>query len=218
MDKDRQIRFLYPPLIFFTSIALGIWLDNSSAIKYSIQVFFKDANHTGLAVAILGLTSIVVVIGFLIGTLTVFFLRIIFFWNKSCFYELKLSKKALAQIGDLILKNKDDIITKKDRLYAGAVFDHSYIPENVHRWIARRWNAFLISSASILALILSLIIRGILNIKLTCGWGLTVLFFILVFLIQACYSWKESMHMIEFMIRVKKNDNKNISKSSETDD
>ena len=211
MDKDRQIRFLYPPLIFLSSIAFGIWLDDVSTVKTSIATFFKNTNNTSVAVTILGLSSIVLVIGFLLGTLTVFVLRIMF-WKNNFIYELKLKEKSYQEIGGLILAKKDGSISKKDRLYAGVVFDHGYISENIHRWIIRRWNAFFISSSSTLALFISLFVGNLIEITLSWTWVFTVLGFGIIFILQARFSWLETMRMIEFMIRVKNNENESIQK------
>jgi len=205
MDKDRQIRFLYPPLIFLGSIAFGIWLDHSDVIRNLIEKFLKGDNNTKLTVALLGAGSIVLVTGFLLGTITVLILRVLFPNNRFS-YEFKLAEKSYDKIGKLILKSKDDKIKKEDRMYAGVVFDHSYISENIHLWIVRRWNAFFIASSSIVGLILSLLVGHLLGVAFTCGWVLTVIGSIILFTIQGWSSWIETMRMIVFMTRVKKND------------
>lgn len=209
MDKDRQIRFLYPPLIFLSSIALGIWLDPSDLLRKTISTFFNYKNNADVFVALLGASSLVLVLGFLIGTLTVFFLRFLFSEN-GFNYEIKLKNKLYKQIGDLILDKKDDSITKEERFYAGVVFDHNFIAENIHRWIIRRWNAFFISSSSTIALFLSLLVGYLLKVTFTYSWILTILSFAIIFIIQACFSYIETMRMIEFMIKVKNKEKTNI--------
>ena len=215
MDKDRQIRFLYPPLIFLSSIAFAIWLDRPSNITKQIEVFFTGTNNTSIAVALLGASSVVLVLGFLLGTITVLSLRALFPCNRFN-YEFKLSDKAYNEIGEKILDKKTDKIKEEDRMYAGVVYDHSFIAENIHRWIIRRWNAFFIASSSTVALVLSLVIgHCVMGISFTCGWVLTVIGLVCLFVLQGYSSWIETMRMIVFMTRVKKDDK---AKSNNTDD
>ena len=205
MDKDRQIRFLYPPLIFLCSIALGIWLDYPNALWNKISYLFSNDNKTSIVIALLGAGSLILVLGYLIGTITILLLHLLFPKNRFN-YEFKLSQETYNKIGKLIFKNKNDIVQKKERMYAAVVFDHSHIDDNIHRWIVRRWNAFLIASFSVIALIASLICGCLLGISFTCGWVLTVIFFIACFILQGRLSWIETMRMITFLTRVKKND------------
>lgn len=79
MDKDRQIRFLYPPLIFLASICLGIYFDTSGSLQKTISDFFKTEINSNVAIALIGTGSLVLLLGFLLGTLTVFLLRLGFF-------------------------------------------------------------------------------------------------------------------------------------------
>ncbi len=216
MDKDRQIRFLYPPLIFLGSLAFGIWFDKSSLLYADIEKFFSNQNNTSIAVALIGITSIVLLFGFLLGTITILILRG-FFPNNRFNYEFKLSEESYQKIGKLILRNKKDKVHKKDRMFAVVVFDHSYIHENVHRWIARRWNAFLIASSSVIGLVSSLIVGNLLNVNLGCSWIIPVIILIVLFILQGYSSWIETMRMIEFMTRVKK-DNTPEEKGNQPED
>lgn len=214
MDKDRQIRFLYPPLIFLASLALGMYFDSSGELRKIISEFIKTEINANIAIAIIGLSSIVLLLGFLLGTLTVLFLRLGFFWNRFN-YEFKLKQLSYNQIGKLILKEPNtDSISKKDRMYAGIVFDHSYISEKMHSWVVRRWNSFFIASSSTVALFASLIIGHLLKIGYTSNWVWSIIASIFVFVLQAFSSWTETMRMIEFLIRVKK-DNKEDSTSTD---
>ena len=202
MDKDRQIRFLYPPLVLLSSIALGSYFDTSIELHKVITHFFEVDSNTKIVIALLGGSSLILVLGFLLSTITIFFLR--FFFIKNDFnYEIKLSEKAYQDIGKLILKKGKKLVTTKDKHYAGIVFDHGFISKNIHQWMVRRWNAFIISSSSTLALISSLIIGHWLNIYISCYWLLVVIPLTLIFITNACYSWKDSMDMVEFMTKIK---------------
>jgi hypothetical protein len=201
MDKDRQIRFLYPPLIFLSSIALGVWLDYPNSLSTYFSSMLTNSNTTNVMATLLGLGSLVLVLGYLIGTVTILFLRLLFFSNRFN-YEFKLSKQTYEQIGKLIFKDKDDTVEKKERMYAAIVFDHSHINDRIHGWIVRRWNAFMIASFSVVGLLGSLIFGPPLGFSVTCGWFLTVNFFILCFMLQSWLSHRETMRMISFLTRV----------------
>ena len=202
MDKDRQIRFLYPPLILICSIALGCYFDNSIILKDEISKFFHDETNAKIVVAIFAGSSTILVLGFLLSTITIFFLRL--FFRKNDFnYEIKLSEDVYQKIGGQILRKGESLITKKDKHFAGIVFDHGFIQRNIHQWMVRRWNAFIISSSSILALLTSLILGLFLNISLSLYWLLCSLPLIAIFTINARYSWKDSMDMLEFMSKIR---------------
>ena len=204
MDKDRQIRFLYPPLIFLSSIAFGIWLDFPDRLGEQVSSFFTNVNNTSIFVALLGVGSLVLVLGYLIGTITILLLRLLFAKNEFN-YEFKLSKETYDEIGKKILENKNDIIRKNERMYVAVVFDHSNIHDSIHRWIVRRWNAFHIASFSVVGLGASLICGYLLGISFTWGWVLTVAFLVACFILQGRLSWIETMRMITFLTRVSKN-------------
>ncbi len=203
MDKERQIRFLYPPLIFLGSLALGTWLDYPNDFGEKVSSFLSNANITSVIIAILGAGSTVLVLGFIIGTLTILLLRILFFRNGFS-YEFILTKGTYDKIGRIILENKDDSVRKEDRVYAAVVFDHAYIDQNVHGWIARRWNAFLIAAFSAFGLLASLLIGWLLGISLTISWVIVTILLTICFILQSRLSYIETMKMIAFLTRVKK--------------
>lgn len=205
MDKDRQIRFLYPPLIFLSSLALGVRLDYPNELSVSVSNILVNPNATIVLAALLGLGSLVLVLGYLIGTFTILLLRFLFF-NNNFNYEFKLSKATYEKIGELILKNKNDGIGKNEKMYAAVVFDHSYINDRIHSWIVRRWNGFMTASFSVTGLISSLFVGPLLGISITFYWFFTVLIFSICFAFQARFSWRETMRMITFLTGVKRND------------
>jgi hypothetical protein len=202
MDRDRQIRFLYPPLIFISSIALGVWFDYPNSLSTTISCMLTNANTTNVLATLLGLGSLVLVLGYLIGTVTILLLRLIFFRNEFN-YEFKLSKQTYDKIGKRIFKNKKNTVEKEERMYAAVVFDHSYINDRIHSWIVRRWNAFMIASFSVFGLIASLFLGTPLGLSVTWGWFFTVDIFILCFVLQAWLSYRDTMRMITFLVKVK---------------
>jgi len=201
MDKDRQIRFLYPPLIFLSSIALGVWLDYPNSLSTDIESMLKNVNTTNVVATLLGLGSLVLVLGYLIGTVTILLLRLVFF-NNGFNYEFMLPKQTYGKIGKLIFKNKNENVEKKERMYAAVVFDYSYINDRIHGWIVRRWNAFMIASFSVVGLLGSIFLGPRLGFSITNGWFVTVDIFIICFVVQGWLSYRETMRMITFLTKV----------------
>lgn len=206
MDSYRQIRFLYPPLFFLFSIYTGILLDNDITIGNPIQSIIKGMDKN-IIFSIVGVSSILISLGFLIGTISIFLLKLIFFYN-GFNYEMKLSKNAYQKIAKQILHNSGDVISKNERHYAGVVFEHEFIPKSIHQWCTRRWNSFLISASVIVALVGALLIGFFVGINISSEWFVGSIVLILLFFIQAIISWRNVMNMIEFMIKVKAKDEK----------
>ncbi|HMK18051.1 MAG TPA: hypothetical protein VK492_07630 [Chitinophagaceae bacterium] len=208
MDKDRQIRFLYPPLIFLGSLALGFYLDKSVTIKSIVTAFPDIDKSLNVVLAILGAGSLILLLGYLLGTITVFLLKLAFkIKGKSYNYEELLSDRYYAAIGNIILNEKDKPLKREDTLYAVCTFDHGFISPGVHQWIVRRWNAFFISLSSTVAIFSSFLV-GLFFVNLKFHWlWLTASFvFILILGWLASTSWYETMRMIEFQTRVKRSE------------
>jgi hypothetical protein len=96
-------------------------------------------------------------------------------------------------------------------LYVAAAFDHGLLNDGIHKWVARRWNAFYVAANSAVARFISLWvvpIRGIYtwsfhrspgwDYKPMWWWFATNLFLICILIPIAIWSWKETMGMLEF--------------------
>jgi hypothetical protein len=211
MDKDRQIRFLYSPLIFLGSILISLYFDKTSTLISLIDAFVSKGTSTSIIIGLLSATSLIPLFGYFIGLITALVLRLLCIRNHFN-YEIKLSKNSYDEIEKLILKKEDDKLKVEDRFYAGVTFDHNFISHGVHQWIVRRWNSFYISSTSVVALILSIIVGNlILNVHVTISWVVFVMTFSTLLTLQGFLSWKETMRMIEFQVRIKSFNQKNAS-------
>jgi hypothetical protein len=220
MDKDRQIRFLYPPLIFLGSIALGFYLDDSTSVQSIIEDFPQLDKSLTIVLAILGAGSLILLLGYLLGSVTVSILKLAFRLKGKHFnYEELLSDKFYKAIEDIILKEEGKPVDKMDRLYAVSTFDHGFISSGVHQWIVRRWNAFFISSSSAVAIFFSFIIgRFCLNIDFNWVWLLVSLIFFSMLAWLASTSWYEVMRMIEFQTRVKEKEKSKVEEKVKGED
>lgn len=201
MDKDRQIRFLYPPILLIFSLVLGAHL--SGVLKLNkVFEFLSSGKNSDIFIALLGASSLVLILGFLLGTVTIFLLRVLFPGNRFN-YEILLPESAYVRIQELMLRDGLILKSKEEKHLAAIIFDHGFVVKDVHHWIVRRWNAFFISASSIAAIISSLIIGWCLFI-LSLSWIIVCLVFILIFAVQCIYSWKDTMKMLDLMTKVDK--------------
>src|SRR6266852_7122352 len=213
MDEDRQIRFLISPFFLYCSL---LWWGYVSPETYQLFANLKPDSLKELLSIVAAAGAATLPLGYSIGTITTLFLRGTFeIRNKyqrgeRQIYEAWLSKQSL----DAILKRVN--APTEDRaslLYAAATFDHSLLPEGVHKWLMRRWNAFNIASSSAFALFMSLLIvparmlytwswkpLGGWDHKLW-WWLVTNVSLICALLAMAYFSWRETMGMVEFQSR-----------------
>ncbi len=202
MDKDRQIRFLYPPLFFVTFVLAALFADNPGAFK----AWFKADNMAVKAITVVaGGGLAVLVMGLLIGTITTIFLRLAFFAAGGRRYEAVLSRAALEAIWSR-LKIKESIEARafgwrRQAFYAAVAFDHALVPKRIHLWLMRRWSAFNISANSVMAIILAFLSVCFLKIA-PHPYLLLAMFAVgVLFLINAVIAWIETMAMLDFLSR-----------------
>jgi hypothetical protein len=100
MDEDRRIRFLVAPTLFVASLLWGAWSD-SVAHEFIVQAL-KLPDWSKIIGLIAGGGVIVFAAGYVIGTFTYFFLRLLFQlrprrWGKSRFHEVAFSDESFAR-------------------------------------------------------------------------------------------------------------------------
>jgi hypothetical protein len=159
MDEERRIRFLVAPILFVASVLWGgAWWDHSARefIEHALRDHADHPDWSKLIGLIAGGGFAVFVAGYVIGTLTTFFLRTLFQighcvgFTKSQFHEVSMSDGAL----DLVWKRLDapEKWARSQELFAGAAFDYDVLLKDhagVHQWMLRRWTAFNIAATSI---------------------------------------------------------------------
>ena len=199
MDKDRQIRFLYPPLILFGSLLYGAYtgsLEWKIRIDNWISAASKDSPIANLVTIVAGGSLLIIVVGFIVGTFT----HVTFRWlNKHLFnreFEFVVSPATLERIRSKIPGDPGDKGTF--HLPIGATFCHDILPEGVSNWIVRRWHAVNLSLSSCTALVGAWIIGYPLRIDHHCGWGVLTVAFLVVFGVNSHYAWHDTMEMYEF--------------------
>lgn len=191
MNQDRQIRFLIPPLVFILSLLWGAHLSG----KDLTSLFGPDVVESILGLLALGAVT-AISLGFIIGTISINLLRVMFCVFGRRTYEAVLSKKTLKRIWPKMKTALE--FDSKYVLNIAATFDHEIISKGVHEWLTRRWSSFNISVSAIVALLLSHIIAPFIPINQSWCWGITSVILGIFFLGNAIFAWRETMEMIDF--------------------
>lgn len=221
MDQDRQIRFLIPP--FFLYASLLWWAFVSPYLHCSLAaVTGNDLKETLAVAATLGAATIP--LGFSIGTLGLLLLKVGFYIRSRIrplrqMHEAYITEECFRIILRETAASKTD--DRRSLLYATATFDHELLPEGIHTWLMRRWNAFNVAFGSAIAIFISLLaalasrgrtfdpLCGLSDTEWQradwssgqCWWLLANCFLLFMLLCAAWISWRETMGMIEFQSR-----------------
>ena len=196
MDKDRQIRFLYPPLVFVGFWVWAVYLDAGRSLRDYLPVNPSSGMSTGeLAGIVAGGGVAVLVAGFLISVLSVVALRLAFLIGGHSMYEAVWSDQCRKRVAILIGQPST---SKHEVLYLAAIFDHLLLPDRIHTWLFRRWSSFNLTCHSCVALLLVLVVTLWGGVSPGRAWYVTWLLSVAVLATQAVFSWRDTMGMVEF--------------------
>lgn len=192
MDQERHIRFAIPPFILFASLLWGAKLGGRD-----FSPLFQNPEMLKVVLGVLAAATVAVVpVGFLIGTLSIMFLRFLAVITRNPTYEAFLSEETRARIwGQLRSTQTND---KKLTLYVAATFDHELLAAGIHKWLLRRWNTFNVASHSVVALLLAHVVAFIFKMPQVCVWWISSLVLIGLLGVTARNAWCETMAMIDF--------------------
>jgi hypothetical protein len=202
MDEDRRIRFLVAPTLFIASLLWGAWSDDGW--RYGMVAIFKNPDWPQVIGTIAGGGLAVFVGGYVIGTWTHFVLRIIFQlrperWGKSRFHEVAMSDGMFERVWERVGNGNPD---RSQELFAGVAFDHGVIREKhkgIHEWLVRRWNGFNIAASSFWAIVFSISFGLAIGVPISPAWGVPAILLAGILLCVMCWSWRDTMGMLEFM-------------------
>ena len=200
MDPERQIRFLYPPLFFVASIAWGLRLDPSRSIGDIVPLALFKEPGSAILTMVAGGGVIVAALGLLINTIPWMLFRIIALARGEQSHEAVLSSEGLERIREILGYRFPQ--AQEDALFLAATFDHRELPESIHKWLLRRWNAFNVNSSVVSALALAVIVGGRLGIHVGLEWVLTSFIVGSIFGAMAWWAWRDTMGMLEFQARL----------------
>jgi hypothetical protein len=199
MDKERQIRFLYPPLILLGALISGLYIDENTKLNLIVAQLNIDDTKDIIAVIIGGGAS-VLVIGYVIGAITITCLRIWYLRNKGT-YEFNYNQD-FGDISEVVLQDKHGPIENSEKLYAFVTYDHEFLPQNIHLWIQSRWNTFHTSANVVTSLTLSAFIALFIGICSLIWWVLHAAL-IIIYTYHGYRVRKETLGMINFQTKVR---------------
>jgi len=181
--EDKNFRLIVPPILIIFSIALALITENCQSTLYQIMNFFNNNDNklSLLFFSIIGSGIILISTGFLISSATIFLLHLISLIidnhcetcitdaiYKQLYKILKLNRYFKLQ------KSKSKCNKKKQKFNAVTMFIHHFLKkksEGLFSWLSRRWNIFMITCNSIIALIFSWIFGSyIMKVHLSCIW------------------------------------------------
>ncbi len=198
MDKDRQIRFLYPPLVLVGFWLLAVKLDPNRTLSSFLPNLVAGGGLTAgeLIAVITGGGAVVLVAGYLIGVVSVVSLRVTFAICRRKTYEVQWSRAWHRLVAKKVgLSNDGD----SEILYLVAILDHLLIPKEMHSWVFRRWSAFNVAIHSCAALVLALVLVYLSGLSPNWEWTLMWLGSLLVLATQSVFAWRDTMGMLEFL-------------------
>ncbi len=192
MDEERQIRFLIPPFFLATSLLWGAYLSPSVHLK---QIF--NPLEAKDIIALLGIGTVAAIpIGYFIGSLSHFVLRLLFWLFRQAPFEASLPETTLRRIWDRL--DTGETLNRKRKLYASVTLDFQLIPPGVHGWITRRWSGFNIAINSAMALEISHLVGYALKIPQSSTWTLTSIILVIILTSAGCVAYRETMTMLDF--------------------
>ncbi len=202
MDAERQIRWLIAPFFFYCNLILGAWLSDCCFVQ---RILCMEAETTTAVIA-LGI-AMTLPLGYFLGSVSIVILKGLFWLcnlgkNNPNRYDACFEMETWTKIEEK-LHITNSSVTKKNSLFAAASFDHGTIVEGVHKWIARRWNAFNTAMNCAVAIIASFISIPLFDsICFSWSWLITCILTLWVLGCLAFVAWKETMGMIEFQTKI----------------
>jgi hypothetical protein len=182
------------------SLLLGVYFDKCLTLD-SILDPLNLAETKDLILVVIGGGVLILVTGYIIGTITITLLRLIFIFNKGT-YEINL-KQDFDDIGEIILKDASEKIKNKEKLYALVTYDHEFLPDNIHKWIQRRWTAFHTSANAATSLLLSIIVGQCIGIQILTWWIVVLGILTIIYIYHSYRARRETIDMINFQTKIR---------------
>lgn len=200
MDKEREIRFLYPAMIVGLYFAWG-WLGDPQGWREldTIKAVFKNMGPVPSTLAgILAGGSLILIIGYVLGTVTYTALRGLSWLCSDSTHEIPNSPKALEAIWSVAgLESKP--LNNAEQQMATVWLDFSQCKQGVHEWIVRRWNAFNLSANIASGLLICLAWRVFHSSRQTPAcWCIFGLIGFVICFANALIAHRDTMAMLEF--------------------
>lgn len=204
MEHNRQLRLLIPPFVLLTSILIGMAMDPALRLLDVLSAPGATAVSAMLPALLAGGVAIVA-FGFLLSSLTLCVIRVYFALRRvPSQYEAEVRPTAFARMWET-LRVSPELSEHPDRRYMLQVVEayNWTLPDGLASWLARRWNMFMVSTNSCVALILAPLLGdlvvGVHDARTLLLWWLGTGFGILALAINAYFARRQMIELLEFL-------------------
>lgn len=212
MDHERQIRFLYPPVVVLAFFSWGFFFDEKG-IQLGWWLLNRLDRLSTLGGAVSGIIAggtIILIVGYLLGTGTYVILRLMFLildfihgrrvgeWRFNGNHESWFSESDIRLIWNAVMPANE---YRYQEAHCAIVWlDFHSVGKEVHGWLLRRWNAFNVSLniCAGIFLTMSLFICPWSDRATPRGWCLVGVISLIAFLGNAFFAWRETKQMLVF--------------------
>lgn len=198
MDAIRQIRFVYPPLVFASAVAIALRLDPKNHLK-DITEALTSNGETAIVAFVLG-SSALLACGYVIGSIPIFILRAGANMLGGRHYE-SLVESSLHETVWRRLGGPPGRMAEDEVAYLAAAFNHIVVNDRMYGWLERRWNAFNIAMHTGAALVMAYAVVHYNDVNPGSRWDWCVLGLSVMFFILAGYTWRDVRIMTGLLVR-----------------
>lgn len=201
MNTDRQIRFLYPPILV---LAYFLWRfledERGRSAICNLYRFAKQEDFVsgGITLA-LAAGTLVVVLGYLLGSITYFVMRLlaVVFGHRT--HEATFNRTDRELIWQAVMPASVKY-RREDAWLASVWVDASLAGRDIHEWTARRWNGFNLAANICMGIVLTFVAFAVFagNWSVTKTWVAVGVIAEVGFGTIAVLAWKDTMGMIRF--------------------
>ena len=201
MEQNRELRFLIPPLVFLAALGLGAAIDPQIPLLKLLTLGPAENSSRIFSLALAG-GVLIVTMGFVISAIAIFLLRIVFFiiGRRPGGYEVAVPQHALLAIWNALKCSGTP--EARETLSAVAAYSHSVLPTRLNDWAGRRWNTFMVSINSAVAIGLAHLI-GVTNpwypIAQVPGWIVPEVTVASVLLVNGSVAWYQAGRFVAFV-------------------
>lgn len=209
MIDVRSFRFVIPPVIIFFIIFLGMAIDpacNFNTIRSKLPEPLQ--RFDGFAVPFIGIVILSFAFGFVITTISTFFIRVAYWFRshwKFCIFNGLWNGPAVNWEWDKEARKKLEDIFQLDKWrHDGEFCEHailSKVPEPLRLHVQRKWEFFQTDINSLVAIGLANMLFPYLEIKTIWYYWLIVSIFAVLLVMNGYTSYKDAMKMDHFLLR-----------------
>jgi hypothetical protein len=158
MNTDRQIRFLYPPILV---LAFFFWrLVADCQVRAAVKSALDTAKSAGSASAafttVLAAGTLILVVGYVLGSMTYFLMRAVSFLVGRPSHEAAFKDSDRELVWQAVMPAAVKY-RAEDAWLASVWIDAKLSGKGINEWLGRRWNGFNLAANIFLGTILTML-------------------------------------------------------------